>query len=106
MAERLSRGNRKHIRELKPEVRGASIEVQAWEMVDKILSTRVKDYPEKYGPHLSVVRGFHRLRWEHRYSPPNFLREALNNFMEENQQEVLDELRSVFVVIAQVYSKP
>lgn len=106
MAERLSRGNRKYIRDLKPEARGALNETQAWEMVDKVLSTRVEDYPEKYGQNLSVIRGFHRLRWEYRYSPPNLLGEALNNFMEENPPEVLDELKPVFGVIAQVYSKP
>lgn len=106
MTERLAGGDRKYIRRLKPEARTASSELEAWRIVDEILSTRVEDYPEKFIGHLSVIRGFHQLRWDHRFSQQNLLRDALNNFMVDNSLDVLDQLKPVFGVIAQVYSKP
>lgn len=106
MSENLSRGERFHIRGLKPEARGSLNEADAWERVNEILSTRLENYPEKYGANLSVVRKFHSIRWEHRFSSQSALREALSAFLEENPEEVLDELKSVFGVIAQIYSRP
>lgn len=105
MAERLSKGDRKHIRVLKPEARTALNEVEAWRLVDEILSTSVEDYPEEFAPHISVIRRFHQLRWDHRFTQADSQREAFDKFAKENPQDVLEQLKPVFGVIAQVYSK-
>lgn len=109
----ISKGASKHIaRDLKPELRRAENEEEAWEATEEILKMRIEGYPEHFSSSYFVIRAFHRIRWEMRTR----LRTAkemknkemtarFSELMSKYPEEALDQARDIFGIITQIYSR-
>lgn len=64
MNERLSKGASRRISRLKPTARQAGSEEEAWQATEKIIIMQVGDYPQGYNGVHSLIRDFHRVRWQ------------------------------------------
>lgn len=109
----ISRGASKHIsRDLKPEVRKASNEQEAWEATQQILQMRIEGYPESFSHSYFVIREYHQIRWEMRVRygtgqqmTNKELATRLSVLMNKYPEAALDGAKDIFGIITQIYSK-
>ncbi len=106
MNERRKRpkGLRKHLREMKPEVRKATTPPDAWDSMQKVLHIET-GFPEGFDPQArAAVYAFFRLRQEFSQgSDPRPWREILNqDFIPQYTDKVIDGASRALQVISRV----
>lgn len=109
-SQETSRGVAKNIREdLKPLARRADDPEQAWTFVEKILSSKLEDFPGKFAASYPAIKDFSGIRWNLSRDGETALNNKKAEIMEEFQakytDEQLDQAVAAFAIISQIFSK-